>query len=73
MEFSQTSAGGTKVDDITSTANIGFQAADNISLTTVDSTDSANNPIKVLKFSISSNIFYFPFISASFASASSFV
>ena len=50
MEFSQTSAGGTKVDDITSTANIGFQAADNISLTTVDSTDSANNPIKVLKF-----------------------
>lgn len=50
MEFSQTSAGGTKVDDITSTANIGFQAADNISLTTADSTDSAGNKIKVLKF-----------------------
>lgn len=50
MEFSQTSAGGTKVDDITSTANIGFQAADNISLTAVDSTDSAGKKIKVLKF-----------------------
>lgn len=50
MEFSQTSAGGTKVDDITSTANIGFQAADNISLTTADSTDSAGKKIKVLKF-----------------------
>ena len=50
MEFSQTSAGGTKVDDITSTANIGFQAADNISLTTTDSTDSAGKKIKVLKF-----------------------
>ena len=50
MEFSQTSASGSKVTDITSTANIGFQAADNISLTTVDSTDSANNPIKILKF-----------------------
>lgn len=50
MEFSQTSAGGTKVDDITSTANIGFQAADNITLTTADSTDSAGKKIKVLKF-----------------------
>lgn len=50
MEFSQTSAGGTKVDDITSTANIGFQATDNISLTTADSTDSAGKKIKVLKF-----------------------
>ena len=50
MEFSQTSAGGTKVDDITSTANIGFQAADNISLTTTDSTDGAGKQIKVLKF-----------------------
>ena len=50
MEFSQTSAGGTKVDDITSTANIGFQAADNISLTTADSTDGAGKKIKVLKF-----------------------
>lgn len=50
MEFSQTSAGGTKVDDITSTANIGFQAADNISLTTTDTTDSAGKQIKLLKF-----------------------
>ena len=50
MEFSQTSVGGTKADDITSTANIGFQAADNISLTTEDSTDSAGKKIKVLKF-----------------------
>lgn len=50
MGFSQTSASGTKVDNIISTENIGFQAADNISLTTVDSTDSANNKIKVLKF-----------------------
>ena len=50
MAFSQTSAGGTKVDDIDSTLNIGFQAADNISLTTTDSTDSAGKKIKVLKF-----------------------
>ena len=50
MEFSQTSASGAKVTDITSTTNIGFQAADNISLTTADSTDSKNNKIKVLKF-----------------------
>ena len=50
MEFSQTSASGAGVTDITSTANIGFQAADNISLTTVDSTDGKKNPIKVLKF-----------------------
>ena len=50
MEFSQTSAGSTKVDDITSTANIGFQAADNISLTTADSTDGDGHKIKVLKF-----------------------
>ena len=50
MAFSQTSAGGTKVDDIDSTLNIGFQAADNISLTTADSTDSAGKQIKVLKF-----------------------
>ena len=50
MEFSQTSASGSKVTDITSTANIGFQAADNISLTTADSTDSNGKQIKVLKF-----------------------
>ena len=50
MEFSQTSASGSKVTDITSTANIGFQAADNISLTTADATDSAGKQIKVLKF-----------------------
>lgn len=50
MEFSQTSASGSKVTDITSTANIGFQAADNISLTTTDSTDSAGKQIKLLKF-----------------------
>lgn len=50
MEFSQTSASGAKVTDITSTTNIGFQAADNISLTTADSTDSTGKKIKVLKF-----------------------
>lgn len=50
MAFSQTSAGGTKVDDIDSTLNIGFQAADNISLTTADSTDSSGKAIKLLKF-----------------------
>lgn len=50
MEFSQTSASGAGVTDITSTANIGFQAADNISLTTEDSTDGKGNKIKVLKF-----------------------
>ena len=51
MDFSQTSASGVKVNNITSTSNIGFQAADNISLTTVDSTDSTGkNKIKVLKF-----------------------
>lgn len=51
MEFSQTSASGATVGNITSTENIGFQAEDNISLTTVDSTDSTGkNKIKVLKF-----------------------
>ena len=50
MDFSQTSASGVKVNNITSTSNIGFQAADNISLTTADSTDSAGKKIKVLKF-----------------------
>lgn len=50
MGFSQTSASGAKVDNIISTENIGFQAADNISLTTADSTDSAGKKIKVLKF-----------------------
>lgn len=50
MEFSQTSASGAGVTDITSTSNIGFQAADNISLTTADSTDSSGKQIKLLKF-----------------------
>ena len=50
MDFSQTSASGVKVNNITSTSNIGFQAADNISLTTADSTDSDGHKIKVLKF-----------------------
>ena len=47
MDFSQTSASGVKVNNITSTSNIGFQAADNIRLTTADSNDSAGKKIKV--------------------------